>query len=467
MRGPPSGSFNSGWEVKVMFTPPGSWDSLSADEKYEARFASWMSTEELAFDSAEAEATYKRRTQRVKDIVELKKPDRVPLLPWIGSYFADYAGFTQHDIMYDVQAYSEAWSTFIEDFRPDYLVFAGYANPGEVFDLLDYKVYHWPGHGVDENTSFQCVEDDYMRPDEYDQLIADPESYYMRQYMPRAFGALEGWQMLPSFYASMELPIVPALVAPVGIPQVQESFKAFLEAGEKALAYSAVVGETDAKLRAAFGMPPLPGGVTKAPFDIIGDTLRGTRGIMLDMYRRPEKVLAACERLVPIAVQLAVQTATAQNNPFVFIPLHKGADSFMSRDDFRKFYWPSFKAVLLGLIEEGLVPYHLVEGAYNQRLDIIADPDIPAGRTYWSFDQTDMKAAKEALGGWACIAGNVPASMLHSGTPEQVENYVKELIDTVGQDGGYAVSNGAVLEHARAENVHAMFEACRKYGVYD
>ena len=100
------------------------------------------------------------------------------------------------------------------------------------------------------------------------------------------------------------------------------------------------------------------------------------------------------------------------------------------------------------------------------RLDIIRDPDIPAGTTYWSFDQTDMQAAKDALGGWACIAGNVPSSMLHSGTPEQVEDYVKELIDTAGQDGGYAVSNGAVLEHADPENLHAMFNTCRSYGVY-
>jgi uroporphyrinogen-III decarboxylase len=187
---------------------------------------------------------------------------------------------------------------------------------------------------------------------------------------------------------------------------------------------------------------------------------------MLDRYRRPEKVKAACERLVPIAVQMGVQTATGQDNPFVFIPLHKGADSFMSRDDFREFYWPTFKAVILGLVEQGLVPYHLVEGAYNERLDIIRDPDIPAGSTYWSFDQTDMEAAKDALGGWACIAGNVPASLLHSGSPEQVEAYVKDLIDTVGQDGGYAVSNGAVLEHARAENLRAMFETTKSYGVY-
>ena len=76
------------------------------------------------------------------------------------------------------------------------------------------------------------------------------------------------------------------------------------------------------------------------------------------------------------------------NNPFVSIPLHKGSDEFMSEADFKKFYWPTHKALLLGLIEEGFVPFQFVEGSYNHRLDVITDPDIPARMTYWSFDRT-------------------------------------------------------------------------------
>jgi hypothetical protein len=75
---------------------------------------------------------------------------------------------------------------------------------------------------------------------------------------------------------------------------------------------------------------------------------------------------------------------------------------------------------LIGLIDAGTVPYLFVEGGYNQRLDTIADPDIPAASSYWSFDKTDMQAVKRKLGGWATFGGNVPNSMLHAGTPEQV-----------------------------------------------
>ena len=112
----------------------------------------------------------------------------------------------------------------------------------------------------------------------------------------------------------------------------------------------------------ALGLPNAIGSYTKAPFDTLGDPMRGTRGIMLDMYRQPDKLLSALDRLVPIATEMGVSGATAGDNPFVFIPLHKGADGFISDKDFKKFYWPTLKAVLLGLIEAGTIPYLFVEG---------------------------------------------------------------------------------------------------------
>ena len=214
------------------------------------------------------------------------------------------------------------------------------------------------------------------------------------------------------------------------------------------------------------GFPGTFGAFCKAPFDTLGDTMRGTRGIMLDKFRQPKKLLAAVERLVPLAIDMGVRSAGTVDNPIVFIPLHKGADGFMSNDDFKTFYWPTLKAVILGLINEGIVPYLFVEGGYNQRLDFIADPDIPKGTTIWIFDQTDMKEVKKRFNGWACFGGNVPVSMLKAGTPQDVEDYVKQLLDGVAQDGGFILSTGAVLDDAAAENLHAMIDTGKKYGVY-
>jgi hypothetical protein len=449
-----------------MFTKPDNWNKMSPLERRESRFASWMSTDGKPMQTPESKTAYVQRTQRVKDIFDLKKPDRVPLLPLIGGFFALYGGISYQDVMYDYEKYTQAWTKFNADFEPDYLVFSGAFNPGKVFDLLDYKVYRWPGKQLPANQPFQCLEDEFMKAEDYDKLIADPEGFYMRTYMPRAFGALSGWSMLPTWFASMELPMLPALMIPAGLPPVLASFQAFIDAGKAALEYAAASGKADGNLMAQFGMPALPGGFTKAPFDIIGDTMRGTRAIMLDMFRHPNKLLAALDRITPVAVQMGVETASGQNNPMVFMPLHKGADGFMSNNDFKKFYWPTLKATILGLVNEGLVPFLFVEGGYNQRLDIITDPDIPAGCTYWAFDQTDMLSVKKKLGGWAAFGGNVPNSILHVGTVATVTDYVKRLIDTVGVDGGYALATGAVLDEAKPENVHAMFDTCKQYGNY-
>jgi uroporphyrinogen-III decarboxylase len=116
------------------------------------------------------------------------------------------------------------------------------------------------------------------------------------------------------------------------------------------------------------------------------------------------------------------------------------------------------------LIDEGIVPFPAAEGGYNKRTDVVKD--LPKGKTMWMIDQTDMAAAKKTLGIVACLAGNVPSSMLSMGTPQQVKDYVKNLIDSCAAGGGYIVSNGAFFDEAKAENVRAMVDFTMEYGLY-
>lgn len=446
---------------------PENWDKMTPDERMETRFDNWLTVEGKSFDSPDAAQRFHRRVQRVIDIIKLKKPDRIPCFTKFGGFIADYAGITHKDMMYDYEKASAAVLKVHEDFAPDYYEI-GYFLPGKAMEVLDYQVYRWPGQKLAPDLAFQAVEREYMLADEYDQLIADPESFYMRTYMPRVFAKLAGWKKLGNFYTSCEIPGIGPLLSPISRPEVIEAFQTYLEAGQAAREWSKVRKRVTGELIGKFGMPFERGSFSKAPFDILGDTLRGTRGIMLDIYRQPDKLVAACERLVPIAVQMGVEGANATGVPLVFMPLHKGADGFMSKKDFEKFYWPSFKAVMEGLIEEGLVPNPFVEGSFNknERLDIIADSGLPAKKTFWLFDRTDLQTVKEKFGGWACFGGNVPASLYHTGTSQEMEEYIRNLIETVGQDGGYFLSPGAVIDHARPEIMHTYINTPREYGLY-
>lgn len=439
-------------------------EELSLDDKQEAMFDAWLSPQGVEFVSAEAEKLYKERVTRIKDAVQLRKPpDRVPVFPIIGFFPAYYTGITPEEAMYDYDKLSAAWEKYVLDFEPDAHLGIGIPTPGKVHEILDYKLYAWPGHGSAPNLSYQCLEQEYVKEDEYDALIQDPSYFFNSTYLPRIFGALAPLKMLSNLTGILEIVFVAPLLIPFGLPDVQAAYKALFEAGAEALKWVGFVAAHDKKMAAA-GFPNFFGGFSKAPFDVIGDTLRGTRGVMLDMYRQPDKLLQAMEVVTPLMIKLGASAAKMAGNPIVFIPLHKGADSFLSDEQYKTFYWPTLRKVLIGLINEGCVPFPWAEGSYNTRLEVIRD--VPKGKVIWGFDRTDMAKAKEILGDVACIGGNIPVTLLSVGAPQQVRDYVKQLIDTVGKGGGYIVMNGVALDDVKPENVRAMVDSTKEFGFY-
>ncbi len=444
------------------------WEQMSADEKQEAAFQKLLSPKDpegndLKFQSLEAEANYKASINRIKDAVQLKEPDRVPITILPSMFPFINAGMTIQEAMYDYDKCTAAFKEFILEFEPDMHIGAWAPGPGKFYEILDYKLYAWPGHGVAPEHSYQCNEGEYMAAEEYDLLMTDPSFYFRNFYLPRVFGALEGFKMLAPLTSNLEMYGLALNFVPYGLPPVQNTFKALFEAGAEALKWAMAMGGTDVELK-TLGFPTILGGFTKAPFDVIGDTLRGTKGIMLDIYRQPDKLLAAMEALTPIMIGMGVGASQQTGNPLIFIPLHKGADGFLSDEQFKKFYWPTLRQVIVGLVENGCLPFPALEGHWSSRLEVIQD--IPKGKTAWMVDQTDMVKVKETLGKNACLIGNVSSSMLRLGTPQDVRDYAKKLIDTVGKGGGFIMSNGAFFDEAKPENVKAMVEFTREYGVY-
>jgi uroporphyrinogen-III decarboxylase len=445
------------------------WEEMSSDEKQEALFARWMSPKDsqgndLKFQSPQAEKTYKERITRIKDAIQMKKlPDKVPVFLTPSFFPMYYAGITPQESMYDYDKCCRAFKKFVMDFEPDGHLGAVVPGTGKALEILDYKLYSWPGHGVSPNASYQANEGEYMKANEYDALIDDPSNFFSNTYLPRVFGALEGLKMLPTLTGILEMYGVAVNFIPFGLPPVQAAYKALFEAGAEALKWIGAIGAWNDEILAA-GFPIIVAGYTKAPFDVIGDTLRGTRGIMLDMYRQPEKLLEALDRLIPIMIKMGVGTAQMAGHPLIFMPLHKGADGFMSDEQFKKFYWPTLRKVMMGLIAEGVVPMPAAEGKWTTRLEVVQD--LPKGKTLWMIDQSDIAKAKKTLGKVACMFGNVPSALLALGTPQEVKDYVKKCIDVAGKGGGYIVSNGAFFDHAKAENVKAMVDFAKEYGVY-
>lgn len=435
--------------------------SPDADRKREALFDKWLSGENIPFFDAEAAAAYRERVTLIKDAIQLKKtPARIPICPSAGFFPVEYAGVTMFDAMYDYDILTRAWEKYCHDFTPDAYNSPTTIVPGKLLDILDFKLCKWPGRGVSKQQQYQYVEKEYMKAEEYQDLIDDPTGYFMSIYFPRIFGSLKSLAKMPLLPPVNEIPCVPPAAIPFGTEEVQSTLKTLMEAGNETGKWITAVRRINRSVMGK-GYPAFSGGFTKAPFDVIGDTLRGTIGVMMDIYRHPEELIEACERLTPFMVKSGVASCKAAGHIMPFIPLHKGADGFMSDEQFRKFYWPTLRKLIIGLVDEGCVPQLFAEGAYNQRLETICD--VPKGKTVWWFDLTDMDRAKKTVGQVACIAGNVPLSLLCTATTDDVKAYCKNLMDVAGKDGGFIFSTGAGMQGAKTENVKAMIDFAKQY----
>jgi uroporphyrinogen-III decarboxylase len=389
----------------------------------------------------------------------------VPIVVLFGFFPAKYAGLTVEEAMYDPEKLFDAQLKALLEFAPD-MDQAPFAirSLGPTLEALDFRQLKWPGHGVAKDHTYQFVEGEYMTADEYDHFLLDPSDFMVRKYWPRVCGKLKGFEKLAplhgiiTYYMGFNLGI-----APFSLPEVAEAFAAMQKAGEEAARIAAYSRRYAEKAKEE-GFPMQTGAFTQAPFDTLGDFFRGTKGLMLDMYRRPDKVVKACEKLLPIMFETAINATRASGNPRVFIPIHKGLDGFMSEDQFKRFFWPTLRELMVTLIEAGCNPCPLWEGDCTSRLPVIKD--IPPGKACYAFEATDMVKAKEILGGTVCIRGNVPLSIVVTGTPDDVISYCKNLIDKAGRDGGFIMDTSAGLDDAKPENVKAMFDFTREYGVY-
>jgi uroporphyrinogen-III decarboxylase len=330
--------------------------------------------------------------------------------------------------------------------------------------ILGDRMTVWPGHGVDPNTPFQFVESEFMRADEYDAFLEDPTDWVLRTYLPRAFAALDGLALMPPLnlfvFGSYYLGAMGAFTS----GRLGESCRTF------AKAVQAVADGIDRMVKnhqrmTALGFPDnfLEGPTITAPFDALSDALRGMHGIMLDIRRRPEKLLEAQDRLMRFELEFAINTCKATGATRAFLPLHRGSDGFMSLQHFETMYWKQLKHILEILVENGITPIVFYEGCWDQRLEYLAE--LPPGKTVGWFQTSDIFRVKEVVGETMCIVGGMPNSLLKAGPAEEVRAHTKRVCETVGRNGGFIMCTGVgEMAGSDPELVKVWVDATKEYG---
>src|SRR4030043_161852 len=140
------------------------------------------------------EQLYEEREKRVRDAIELKVPDRVPLMVAVNTSL--YAGIPNSTAYYDPIGWKRAMRKITLDFEPD-MCNAGLPTSGQALEILDVNNRLWPGGPLPPDYEYQFIEGEYMKEDEYDLFLSDPSDFMIRYYLPRMYGALASLSKLP------------------------------------------------------------------------------------------------------------------------------------------------------------------------------------------------------------------------------------------------------------------------------
>ncbi len=115
---------------------------------------------------------YDEREKRVRDAIELREPDRVPVVLGMAYFPARYAGVETAAAYYDAAAWTQASKRAICELEPDLYRASSGATCGKALGVLGAQSIRWPGGNLPPNATHQAVELECLKADEYDLFLA-------------------------------------------------------------------------------------------------------------------------------------------------------------------------------------------------------------------------------------------------------------------------------------------------------
>jgi methoxylated aromatic compound---corrinoid protein Co-methyltransferase len=393
------------------------------------------------------ETLYQQRLNRYVTAMRNEKPDMVPIRPFVAEFTAKYAGYTCQEVAHDYTKAFEAAVKTAKDFGWDAVV------PNMVYvwtglaQAVGLRYYGIPGLGIPHQTGFNYIEPPedqaFMRADEYDALIADPTAFLYNVWLPR----------------------VSTEVAKPGEPSTYRNNLSFVKGAMAMLSYFTAFVPQIERLRSECGTVSAIAGIFKAPFDIIGDKLRGFVGLTMDMQTQPDKVLRACEALMPHLCHVGLTTADPAKQVPIGFWLHRGCVPFINPRQFDSHYWPTLKPIIEEFWKHGHQTLFYAEGKWKHHFD--AFHELPDRSIVFHCDQDNIFHAHQKLHDKFALSGGIPNVLLSYSQPEEVRAFCRRVIDEVAADGGYIMDASAIMQDDTSiENMRVMTETAREYGVY-
>ncbi|MFZ7132385.1 MAG: hypothetical protein ACOWWR_08510 [Eubacteriales bacterium] len=377
---------------------------------------------------------YQARKQDILLTTNHKLPKHVPVVSNLVTWPAAYRKQKMADLYEDPDLYVRTMSSVYDDIYADCYFSVGVSPNIPAYDLLGSKTFFISSDG----TTMQHKQDCKMLASDYDALIGDPVKFMVNVLAPRRY---------PNLNDTRE--------------NVKKLLIKVLKQIAKFRGANKALNET---VKNKYNILPLRSGTTMvSPFDIIFDRLRGFQNTLVDVRRYSDKLLAATKALAP-KYMAPIQKINFEY-PFVGATPH--APTYLGAKNFEKFYWPTYKAMIIAIAEKGSKAMINLEGKWRSLYPLLLD--MPQSSIVGIVEEDDPFEAKKLIGDRFTIISGVPTHYIKYKTKQECLDYAKKVIDELAPGGGFMFStekNLLSLTDVNVENYIALQEFVHEYGKY-
>ncbi len=366
-------------------------------------------------------------SERIQDAIALRQGTPIPVAPLIISFAGRCAGMTQADIFSSLRKWQQALeATFAKVGAPD-AVFPLWPRDAAKSQMLRLLL---PGDELEADAQFQYIESEVMTRDDYDFIIQKGYRAWFMQYLPR-----------------IRSDISPGLLGRI------LTIRGFMLQGMR------IKRNVNYWMR-KMGLPAMFYAACYPAFDLFS-LARSLASFCYDLFDCPDIVEQAIKAATPEIVGMAKIPLRLTGGKRVCIYPMRSSASFISPKMFERFVLPSLTQMVEAFQKSGIVSVLHCDGNWTPMLPYLRE--LPRASCVVELDGvTDIFRAKEILGDWLCLKGDVPAALLAYGEPDQVEEYCHNLIRNIGSGGGFILSSGCEVPlDAKPENVAALIQSVR------
>lgn len=372
--------------------------------------------------------SYSEKVKLFTNCIQHIPNNRVPLLGIVQTWAIAHAGMTFNEATRSTESETAVFTKLVSDFYFDGILSAGFDRPLAAYEHLGHKPYYAAPDGV---TMMIDSDSAILYDDELDRFIADPEKFFREVAVGRRY--------------------------PVFRDSSPESDKKLMAAGRELWNYAMATGKKAKALKKA-GTPVLAGGVCASPLDLYL-LFRGYMPALTDFRRRPDKVKEAVASIEKIAGPFAPK---AKFFPCSVSPVT--SLNYLNPKLADEYFWPAYIKNVNKTMDTGASLVIFAEGKWGpHNLERLLE--LPKDRILVILENDDFYDAQKRVGHHVALTYPFPTQILKFGTPDEIRDEVKRILDTIGKTGVAMCMDKNLMSPSdvSSENLRAFCETCRDY----